>query len=896
MGKPNHAKPPYFRECPICHREFGSKSIEIHVSRCLDRQKSSSDLEDSDNITESTSSPRKNGDNKTKQISKDKKRGPGQGNGRKPGQKKHLSKVRSRRHHSSEDEADDDDEDVETSLSDELSHSWPAKSKSKNRNAKNLNNNNNAKNNNNNNNNNNDNNENGNNKNKKKNKNNMDMESSLSVKVVPAVWRKTNKRKRERKGRSSSGDDDHRPKTATLKRPHILDETLKDKVDMTLTKKEFLAAVKLCSDVSVQRGLPNMRLRASKNFLTSGSNSNSNKNSNSKNDGSVGAKAKNLSQPAGYHKIKASTTGVTPKLGVEAAPPAVNSPYLTNLAGKVCKRKAPTDNLPAKFKEPETQLEKIRPMTTRLERPSNASLDLPHIHVKPHTFRQNAQPPQHVISSRLTRQLRLRGGKTRRNSSTSLTGFALSNNSNSESPAAKPVEPITVSQRYPLRKKPVTLPKDKVPEACRSCGRSDFPERLHTHPPNEQHDHHHHHHHPHNHSHNNQQQQQQSKIPVKHEPASSPTKKTILEHQQTQTPITNRPWVSPKMREKRQRQRSLSLDTTVLEPLLNTIKEPHKKATSSPPKNKLASRQQQQKGLKVIDVSDDLVVSEETDVEMANNNNASDCEVIIVDNVQEQKPKSNKSQKGRPQKNNKEAHMSVDESDPHTSSSNESSSSEQQKLQKSKKFPPPPPLTNKQKTQSSASLASSSGKTVPELTPMETGNSDDDNDKTTLGLVNCNVCGKQFGKVSIKFHLPQCQKKQEAQKVKQQQQDTELKKENQEEINIAVPEYNEAFEAIWEAHVQQLIPCKNCNRTFFPDRIKVHQKSCKGSGVKVTVNASNSSPAKTAENAPNSVDILLSSPSLIRRQLHNQQDAVVVTADDFQVSPNHGKANETIDT
>ena len=28
-------------------------------------------------------------------------------------------------------------------------------------------------------------------------------------------------------------------------------------------------------------------------------------------------------------------------------------------------------------------------------------------------------------------------------------------------------------------------------------------------------------------------------------------------------------------------------------------------------------------------------------------------------------------------------------------------------------------------------------------------------------------------------------------------------------------------EAIWTAHVQQLIPCGNCGRTFFPDRIKV---------------------------------------------------------------------------
>ena len=43
MGKPIQQKPPYFKECPICHREFGSRSLEIHKSRCLERQKSTSD-------------------------------------------------------------------------------------------------------------------------------------------------------------------------------------------------------------------------------------------------------------------------------------------------------------------------------------------------------------------------------------------------------------------------------------------------------------------------------------------------------------------------------------------------------------------------------------------------------------------------------------------------------------------------------------------------------------------------------------------------------------------------------------------------------------------------------------------------------------------------------------
>jgi hypothetical protein len=40
--------------------------------------------------------------------------------------------------------------------------------------------------------------------------------------------------------------------------------------------------------------------------------------------------------------------------------------------------------------------------------------------------------------------------------------------------------------------------------------------------------------------------------------------------------------------------------------------------------------------------------------------------------------------------------------------------------------------------------------------------------------------------------------------------------------------FDPAFDAIWEAHVQQLVPCPNCGRTFFPDRIGVHSKWCKG--------------------------------------------------------------------
>ena len=55
------------------------------------------------------------------------------------------------------------------------------------------------------------------------------------------------RRSRRKKMRKTFGSRE-RPKTATLPHPSILDETLKDKVDMTLTKKDLLAAVKLCNN------------------------------------------------------------------------------------------------------------------------------------------------------------------------------------------------------------------------------------------------------------------------------------------------------------------------------------------------------------------------------------------------------------------------------------------------------------------------------------------------------------------------------------------------------------------------------------------------------------------------------------------------------------------------
>ena len=39
MVKPSaaSARPPKFRECPLCSREFGSRSLDIHLPKCAEK-------------------------------------------------------------------------------------------------------------------------------------------------------------------------------------------------------------------------------------------------------------------------------------------------------------------------------------------------------------------------------------------------------------------------------------------------------------------------------------------------------------------------------------------------------------------------------------------------------------------------------------------------------------------------------------------------------------------------------------------------------------------------------------------------------------------------------------------------------------------------------------------
>lgn len=98
-------------------------------------------------------------------------------------------------------------------------------------------------------------------------------------------------------------------------------------------------------------------------------------------------------------------------------------------------------------------------------------------------------------------------------------------------------------------------------------------------------------------------------------------------------------------------------------------------------------------------------------------------------------------------------------------------------------------------------------------------------------FVLCYICGRKFGSKSIAFHEPQCLDKwkiENSQLPKGQRRPVPKKP----EAMKAGGSYDvEAMnEAAWQSAQSQLIPCGNCGRTFAPDRLSVHQRSCKPKG------------------------------------------------------------------
>uniref|UniRef100_A0A8C4UR38 C2HC/C3H-type domain-containing protein n=1 Tax=Falco tinnunculus TaxID=100819 RepID=A0A8C4UR38_FALTI len=91
------------------------------------------------------------------------------------------------------------------------------------------------------------------------------------------------------------------------------------------------------------------------------------------------------------------------------------------------------------------------------------------------------------------------------------------------------------------------------------------------------------------------------------------------------------------------------------------------------------------------------------------------------------------------------------------------------------------------------------------------------------------ICGHEYGTKSISIHEPQCLKW-------HQENDMLLPK------HLRMPEpksevspiqakgfydLDSLNEAAWTSAQNQLVPCDICGRTFLPDRLIIHQQSCK---------------------------------------------------------------------
>ncbi|KAL5004754.1 hypothetical protein ScPMuIL_018210 [Solemya velum] len=96
--------------------------------------------------------------------------------------------------------------------------------------------------------------------------------------------------------------------------------------------------------------------------------------------------------------------------------------------------------------------------------------------------------------------------------------------------------------------------------------------------------------------------------------------------------------------------------------------------------------------------------------------------------------------------------------------------------------------------------------------------------------VVCYICGREFGTKSISIHEPQCLQKwtnENSRLPKHLQRPVPKKPEIQlvtGKGNYNMDEFNEAAYASAQSN---LVPCDNCGRTFLPDRLVVHLKSCK---------------------------------------------------------------------
>ncbi|XP_012519739.1 PREDICTED: zinc finger protein 474 [Propithecus coquereli] len=99
------------------------------------------------------------------------------------------------------------------------------------------------------------------------------------------------------------------------------------------------------------------------------------------------------------------------------------------------------------------------------------------------------------------------------------------------------------------------------------------------------------------------------------------------------------------------------------------------------------------------------------------------------------------------------------------------------------------------------------------------------------GFRVCYICGREFGSQSLAIHEPQCLEKWriENSKLPKHLRRPEPSK-PQPLSGSGSSSLQAANEAAFLSAQAQLLPCDSCSRTFLPDRLLVHQRSCKPRG------------------------------------------------------------------
>ncbi|CAH1285433.1 unnamed protein product [Diabrotica balteata] len=98
----------------------------------------------------------------------------------------------------------------------------------------------------------------------------------------------------------------------------------------------------------------------------------------------------------------------------------------------------------------------------------------------------------------------------------------------------------------------------------------------------------------------------------------------------------------------------------------------------------------------------------------------------------------------------------------------------------------------------------------------------------------CSICGKKFGIHSLKVHEKKCYKQWVEGNHSSEKTPPPAKIKTSPGKKIVDGKGDKrnvknTQEAAWQNHLSQLVPCKNCGRTFNPDRVAIHERSCKAS-------------------------------------------------------------------